>query len=611
MEQKIPTPDENHGECPPGAGPEMEGSFQRFKEKMERAATISKKKSASAKKAKAKDRLTSHVKSFETLRRGQRYLGLRPQDRKGGLPVPDASLSWDEQQKFEREQKIKYGHILKPLGLEKPAPHPFNRDVVFVAIDVEAYERAHDLITEVGISTLDTVDIKNVEPGHGGFNWMERIRSRHFRIIENQHYINTDYCVGDPEKFLFGQSEFVSIKDIGKMVDSCFEPPYSGGCMHDGRFRPQDQQNCNKLEQSSQESAQEVPESPLQSEPVGTRGPDNAEEDQANKAAVSKLVTPSVSNEAVANGEAGSEGPLNNGQVDGVPAPDIEQAPIPLRNVILVGHNLEADLGYLSTLESKIFHKPPPVVYPQPLEPEDPLRQHILESLDTAKLYQVYQRESNTTSLNKVLVAVERTGWYLHNAGNDARYTLEAMIGILIRARLQEDEAGKADGSYDAQQQAEEEQLARRIREKQELVEREERENAAMWKHAIGPFGEGRKQEAVLPDPYVPTNSAQSDSKKDKDLITSETAASPSLTNGTNTQKVESYPWSTIPPSSRDGGEPNGFKMPETKEKSNLDANGEAKVSSRTKKREEVLRLQEEGEIGGPCDWSVGGKDGW
>jgi hypothetical protein len=489
MEPEIASPSEDYGECPLNASPELERSFERFKEKMERVTTARRKKGVAIKKAKAKDRLMAHVNWVEALKRGQRYLGLRPIDRKGGLPPPDPVLSWDEQQRFEREQKVKYGHILEPLEVEKLAPQPFDRDVVFISIDVEAFERAQNLVTEVGISTLDTADIKCLAPGEGGNNWMVCVRSRHFRISNHQHLRNTAFCTGDPEKFLFGRSEFVSMNQIGKMVDSCFEPPYSAHFVHDGKLRAEGDSNSSiaqgvkQLESitlNAQQSGQGgVPVSQFSNDPVHVQGPSKAEQDLANKVAFSNILSPSEisqdANVTPAFSERRSppdEATMDNSHAEDLPQSQFKSKPKP-RKIILIGHDIDADLHYLSTLQSKIFSNPPRATYPQPLELEHPLRQHILERLDTAKLYQAWKREAHITSLAKVLVGVERTGWHLHNGGNDARYTLEALVGILVRSRLEEGKASTVasgdgtEGGGDEKQRSEpeEEKLRRTIME--------------------------------------------------------------------------------------------------------------------------------------------------
>lgn len=82
---------------------------------------------------------------------------------------------------------------------------------------------------EVGISTLDTEDLRSLPPGEDGKAWMTAIRPRHFRVLEYLHHANSEYVTGCAERFEkdFGASEFVSIKDVPKVIGSCFKPPFS------------------------------------------------------------------------------------------------------------------------------------------------------------------------------------------------------------------------------------------------------------------------------------------------------------------------------------------------------------------------------------------------
>ena len=137
--------------------------------------------------------------------------------------------SWSDYLALKEEFDRKYRVVLPLLDLEKPTPYPFDHDVVFVCVDVEAYERSHRLITEIGISSLDTTDLLEVMPGANGTTWMTKIHSRHFRIEENQHLVNKDFIVGCPDRFekAFGESEFISIKEAPQVVGSCFKPPFA------------------------------------------------------------------------------------------------------------------------------------------------------------------------------------------------------------------------------------------------------------------------------------------------------------------------------------------------------------------------------------------------
>lgn len=79
------------------------------------------------------------------------------------------------------------------------------------------------------------------------------------------------------------------------------------------------------------------------------------------------------------------------------------------KRVVLVAHNVEADIKYLQSLGL------------QPLALAN-------DFLDTSNLYQALRRQDRQPSLASVLLDLGIAAKYLHNAGNDARYTLQAML---------------------------------------------------------------------------------------------------------------------------------------------------------------------------------------
>jgi hypothetical protein len=86
------------------------------------------------------------------------------------------------------------------------------------------------------------------------------------------------------------------------------------------------------------------------------------------------------------------------------------------RNIILLGHDTMSDIRYLQNLGY------------------DPLKvQSIVEALDTAVMYQVWRRDNQTASLGKILYSFDIRAWALHNAGNDAAFTIQAMLAITVR----------------------------------------------------------------------------------------------------------------------------------------------------------------------------------
>lgn len=165
------------------------------------------------------------------MKRAQRYFGLRPRRPASALEshYQKPGISWDEYVKAKKEYDEANAMLVPFVNFEKPAPFAFDENVVFICIDVEAFEHAHNQITEIGISTLDTMDLHDVPPGKAGINWMPMIRARHFRIKEYAHKVNSSFVIGCPDRFEkeFGESEFISIKDAPQVVASCFRHPFS------------------------------------------------------------------------------------------------------------------------------------------------------------------------------------------------------------------------------------------------------------------------------------------------------------------------------------------------------------------------------------------------
>jgi hypothetical protein len=364
----IPSAKKGHGECPKTASDQTQRAFDDFRSKILDAGAANKKGKTKKQEQKAKQKLVAFAEGISGLRRTQRYFGLRPNSH--GSVAPDESLSWEDQQKWSAEQEQKTGVLLAPLDITKPSPHTLEKEVVFICFDVEANEHAQHLITEIGVSTLDTTDIEKIPPGPGGENWIKQIRSRHFRIKEHKHMRNKTFVSGNPEGFEFGESEFVSLKtgEAVSAVDSCFLFPFSDGFQHDGS------RNFKRLEHP-------------------------------------EIVGP------------------------------------PNRRIVLLGHDVQTDINYLSKLGSKIFTSSvgtyPPVA-------AHPALGSIEEALDIAVLYKVLKKEENPRSLGSVMAELDRDAWSLHNGGNDARYTMECLVGLAIKARLEDDVKHKEEAGEKA-----------------------------------------------------------------------------------------------------------------------------------------------------------------
>ena len=592
MQDKIVPPPEGHGEAPSGASPAVDYSFAAFKKKMDKALAANKKKAAAVKKKKAQDRFLVIQDWCKQLRRAQRYFGLRP--RSGRVPEPDPGLSWAEQEAFIKEHEKKADIVLDPLDVTKLAPFPFEEEPIIISIDIESYERAHSLITEIGISTLDTLDLASIAPGDGASNWMEHIRSRHFRIKGREHLINKDFVTGHPDEFQFGDSEFVSLANAGTAIDSCFEWPFSVQYRHDGRLK-----------------------------------------DIANDWNAPAVATGGDAHAAVTAYNRRSTSYGNSSD------PTTAQLGPRKRTILLLGHDLGTDLSYLATLGSRTFSAPRPPVYPQPhIDPADidnPVHS-ILEALDTATLYKVLTRESQTRSLTSVMGDLGRTAWYAHCGGNDARYTLEALVGMVIKARIQDDQekaarqaaveaalekngwdeastttsttanigADDVPASGDENGQASctttkdatvlngaappfnpcaqsswEAEKSRRLALRLATTQREVEEEHEAWDTALALKPSTSPVDSAIAG-IDATNKTEADNKR----VTS------SATNELDENNTP-VPFTKILQSTHDAKEKKA-----------------AKKTPEQKRREWEMRVREEDGIAGPVDWSVGGKDG-
>lgn len=253
------------------------------------------------------------------------------------------------------------------MDVDLVVPYPFDLDVVIISVDIEAFERNHSIITEIGIATLDTRDLHTVSPGTNGKEWFALIRARHFLIKEYTHLVNTAFVHGCPDKFDFGKSEIIALGDAPKAVADCFKPPFS---------------------------------SPA---PQASTATSSTEE--------------------------------------------------PKRNIILLGHDPNQDIAYLQKLGY------------------NPLNlSTLVEVLDTGVIYRALAREPSTRSLGHILYELDIAGWNLHNAGNDATYTLQALLAMSVRHACETgDEGAVAD------------RIERRVEAAKAAAEQKVREAAEGW----------------------------------------------------------------------------------------------------------------------------------
>ncbi|KAK4106876.1 hypothetical protein N658DRAFT_414096 [Parathielavia hyrcaniae] len=246
-------------------------------------------------------RIKAHQDWGRSVKRVQRYLGLR------GRTAGDGNVVGK----------------LAALDLDMPTVDEPEGFVLFVAIDIEAWEENQDLVTEVGIAMLDTTEIQGVAPGEGGQKWFPHIRGRHIRVKENSWVMNSRYVRGCADAFDFGTSEFLLLSQVEPLITDLID----------------------------------------------------------------KATTP-----------AGGSSP---------------------RPVVLVFHESSSDIKYLRVLSYHVEAAP-----------------NVVEVVDTREMHQYMARSNDSASLATVLSSVGiRSFRHLHNAGNDAVYTLQAMVGLAVKMR--------------------------------------------------------------------------------------------------------------------------------------------------------------------------------
>jgi DNA polymerase III subunit epsilon-like, C-terminal domain len=247
-----------------------------------------------------------------------------------------ANLSGDPIPSEVEQQTTAQTPILDP---SLPPPFPFQDEPVIISVDAEAWEFAQNIVTEVGIATLDTRDLKNVPPGEGGKNWHNLIRARHFRIAEHMNYENSRWVMGNAAGFEFGKSEIIGRDEAAGIIATCFREPFSK--------------------------------------------------------------------------------PLGGEQLTDVDDSSETQKEKPKRNIIFLGHNPSADIVYLQKLSY------------------NPLNlSNLLETLDTADLFRAHMKEHSPRSVGNILAEFELPAWNLHNAGNDAVYTMWILISTCVRQAM-------------------------------------------------------------------------------------------------------------------------------------------------------------------------------
>jgi len=89
----------------------------------------------------------------------------------------------------------------------------------------------------------------------------------------------------------------------------------------------------------------------------------------------------------------------------------------------LVGHDVAADVNYIRSIGYEIYNLG-----------------SLKEQVDTTSMWRYLKRDSNPRNLGSILSELGIVAWNLHNAGNDAVYTLQAMLAIAIKHLTDRDE---------------------------------------------------------------------------------------------------------------------------------------------------------------------------
>ena len=93
------------------------------------------------------------------------------------------------------------------------------------------------------------------------------------------------------------------------------------------------------------------------------------------------------------------------------------------RSLVIVGHDLRQDVRYLATLGVDVFNMG-----------------NVVRHLDSQDMHRGWRQSTHGRSLEVILGELHIPNENLHNAGNDAVYTLRAVVGVSME-QLREKEA--------------------------------------------------------------------------------------------------------------------------------------------------------------------------
>lgn len=139
------------------------------------------------------------------------------------------------------------------------------------------------------------------------------------------------------------------------------------------------------------------------------------------------------------------------------------------RNIVFLGHDTQQDVAYLSKIGYSIHNL-----------------STLLETMDTSAFYRVFAQEPNPRNLGHVCMLLDIDAWHLHNAGNDAVYTLQAMLGLCVKDAVENRGSGRGVVELERERKVEEE-----VAKAKEEAENRVREQAAEWKAVQADEGDG------------------------------------------------------------------------------------------------------------------------
>lgn len=99
-----------------------------------------------------------------------------------------------------------------------------------------------------------------------------------------------------------------------------------------------------------------------------------------------------------------------------------------LRKVVFIGHDVKQDIALLESIDFDVYEM-----------------RNLLEVVDNQKLHQHRHRFYNGQGLSAVLAGLEIPYMFLHNAGNDAVYTLQSLIRLAVLKRQESLARGSKD----------------------------------------------------------------------------------------------------------------------------------------------------------------------